>query len=420
MVYQDNNDTIPLDSLPLRVPPRSASKTTKDGSFRINNLASGVYKLFALEDQNNNFIFDLPNERIAFLDSLVTLEPPEIIQDSSQADDEDTTRIDTTLTTNIILADQYTLYLFSELNPVQKLLSKKMFSPNLLQYIFQQPADSVSIHPVGFNPGRPDWYMAEYGILKDTVNIWLKPGLPDTIRICLQAADSINDTTKFTRSVITQGGKIKKKETTGEGIKIFSNTMAGAFDLNKNLVLGFTIPIEDYDPTGIYLYTLTDTIIPVFSFQDTLQRKGIIEYKWLPGEFYHLMIEDSVFCDLGGAYNDSTSLKFKVRQYEDYGILLMNIMITGMPGQLIVQLMTEKEAIIKEKIISKAEIVRFDYLMPGNYRLKVIFDNNSNSKWDTGNYGENSLPERVEYYAPVLNVRGNWDLQEDWNVNQPD
>jgi hypothetical protein len=45
MVYLDNNDTISLDSLPLMVPPKSASKSTKDGNFRINNLPAGDFKI---------------------------------------------------------------------------------------------------------------------------------------------------------------------------------------------------------------------------------------------------------------------------------------------------------------------------------------------------------------------------------------
>ena len=128
------------------------------------------------------------------------------------------------------------------------------------------------------------------------------------------------------------------------------------------------------------------------------------------------MIEDSVFCDLAGAYNDSTLFKFKVRFPEDYGILMMNITIPPKPGQFIIQLMSEKEVILDQKIISASSQVRFNYLFPGNYKLKIIFDSNSNGKWDTGNYGKHLLPESIEYYPSALVIRANWDLQEDWLI----
>jgi hypothetical protein len=174
--------------------------------------------------------------------------------------------------------------------------------------------------------------------------------------------------------------------------------------------------VEDFDPGRIHLFTMKDTLIPGFSFYDTLQRKGEIDYKWLPGEFYHLMIEDSVFCDLRNAYNDSTSFKFKVRNLEDYGILLLNLLVPEVPGQYIIQLMTDKEDIIRQKIVATSGIVRFDFLMAGNYKLKMIHDINSNGLWDTGDYNENELPERVEYYVPALVIRSNWDLQEEWKL----
>jgi uncharacterized protein (DUF2141 family) len=429
MVYLDENDTIPLDSLPLRVPPKSASKTTKDGSFRINNLSAGEYKLFALEDLNNNFIFDLPNERIAFLDSLVSIEPEEPADTNIVASDT-TLATDTTaftdlkavadstavagLSSQILNEDTYTLFLFEETATIQKLLGKKLIGTSLLQYSYRLPVDSLKISPVGFQPGISEWYILEYGLMKDTVNIWLKTGLPDTIRICVNAGDSLVDTSRYVLSRQVSDRPGRRKETAPGGLGIFSNTAAGAFDLNKDLKLLFTKPIEDYDAGKLHLYALADTIIPAFSLSDTLKKHGVIEYQWHPEESYHVMIEDSAFCDISGSYNDSTSIKFKVRMVEDYGVLIMKLNLPASPGQFIIQLMSDNETIIQQKFISHSGSVKFEYLLPGNYKMKTIFDINSNGKWDTGNYHSYSLPERIEYYTPALSIRANWDLQEEW------
>jgi uncharacterized protein (DUF2141 family) len=413
MVYQDNNDTIALDSLPLKVPPASASKTTKEGIFRINNLAAGVYKIFALEDLNNNYIFDMPNERIAFLDSLITLTPSEFI--SVPADSTDTADIEAPAFQPVI-EDTYTLYLFEEHDPTQKLLGKKLIGTHLLQYIFRLPADSVKITPVGFATGIPDWVIMEYGVMRDTVNFWLKPGLPDTIRVCVSAGDSLVDTARFILTGTLSDRPARRKETVTRGMSVFSNAGTGALDLNKKLRLFFALPVQDFDPDKFTLWTPTDTLSPVFSFSDSLQRQGEIEYKWLAGEFYQVIIEDSAFCDLSGSYNDSTFIRFKVRNFEDYGILLMDIILPDSRGQSVIQLMTDKEVVLRQNIITTSGLVKFEYLMPGNYKLKAIFDVNSNGKWDTGNYRKNSLPERVEYYTPALSIRANWDLKEEWKL----
>ncbi len=427
MVYLDDNDTIPIDSLPLKVQPKSASKTTKDGNFRINNLSAGKYKLFALQDFNNNYLFDLPNERIAFLDSLVTISAAEqIIIPVDSLDTLDTLDTLETVDTVAVAApaiqmvkeDSYTLYLFEEIDSTQKLISKKLIGHSLLQYIFRLPADSVKIQPIGFEPARPDWYVKEFSNMKDTVNFWLKEGLPDTIRVCVSPGDSLVDTSRYVLSKSGPERLGKKKEEATSVLRIIANTTAGSLDLNKKLTLLFAIPVKDYDTSKLTLFTPTDTLVPAFSFTDTLQRQGEIIYDWNPDESYHLMIEDSAFSDLGGTYNDSTSINFKVRRMEDYGILILNVTLPDTSGSYIIQLMSDKEIILRQYSVTSSGLVRFDYLMPGNYKLKAVFDANSNGKWDTGNYRKNSLPEQVEYYIPALNIRANWDLQEEWQLKQ--
>jgi len=66
MLYLDDNDTVPFDSLPYLVPPLNATRTGEDGKFRVNNLKLTEYKLFALEDVNNNYIYDLPMRESPF------------------------------------------------------------------------------------------------------------------------------------------------------------------------------------------------------------------------------------------------------------------------------------------------------------------------------------------------------------------
>ncbi len=66
MLYKDLEDSVPIKQIPIYI-----SKTNKEGLYRINNISNNKYKLFALRDFNKNYLFDLPNEDIAFIDSLV-------------------------------------------------------------------------------------------------------------------------------------------------------------------------------------------------------------------------------------------------------------------------------------------------------------------------------------------------------------
>ncbi|NOR33245.1 MAG: hypothetical protein GQ579_01050, partial [Bacteroidales bacterium] len=64
MLYTDLMDSVPLIDVPLYV-----GRSNDSGVFSVNNLRPDVYKVFALKDGNNNFLFDLPTEEIAFLDT---------------------------------------------------------------------------------------------------------------------------------------------------------------------------------------------------------------------------------------------------------------------------------------------------------------------------------------------------------------
>jgi muconolactone delta-isomerase len=160
-----------------------------------------------------------------------------------------------------------------------------------------------------------------------------------------------------------------------------------------------------------------DTLIPTIFFTDSIQRKAVIKYKWREKEAYKFLAIDSAFRDLNGVYNDSVFMAFKVKSLEDYGVLILDIKLPDKPGQYIIQLLDDKEKIVQEKILTKSGETRFEYLNPGNYKLKSIADANSNGKWDTGNYKKNLLPEFVEYYPLPLSVRANWDLEEEWLLN---
>lgn len=68
MLYAEN-----FDSIPLKKRPYYFTKTKEDGSYLLTNLKAGIYKVFALEDKNSNYLFDNPDERIAFSNTPLSL-----------------------------------------------------------------------------------------------------------------------------------------------------------------------------------------------------------------------------------------------------------------------------------------------------------------------------------------------------------
>lgn len=413
MVYIDDHDSLPLDSLPLKVQPKSASRTDKDGRFKINNLPPGKYKLIALQDFNSNFYYDLPNERIAFLDSLVTLEPE--LTDTLEKTEEDSLS-EKSLTFRMSTGVSYELFMFEQVDSTQKLLGKKLIGNNRLQYSFKTRLDTLSVSLLDSIPGISEWYIPEYSKDRDTVNLWLKPGLPDTIRVIMYAGGNVTDTSKFNLKPPERAVKVKKD--IAQHVKFTSNVRAGSLDLQQDLKLTFTNPLLKFDTTRVLLKSTEDSLSPSIIFGDSVPRSVIINHPWKPGESYSVILDDSTFTDQNGLVNDSTALGFKVRSAEDYGILIMNVKISIEKGQYIIQLLDQGGKILQEKFVSQSGLVRFEYLLAGSYELKAIYDRNGNNKWDPGNYRQGILPEKVTFYPGGISIRANWDLQEDWELGE--
>jgi hypothetical protein len=72
MLYDQLQDSIPYLQIPLY-----ATRTGKDGRFRLNNLRADTFLVFALKDENNNYLYDRPGEEaIAFLNDHISPEHP--------------------------------------------------------------------------------------------------------------------------------------------------------------------------------------------------------------------------------------------------------------------------------------------------------------------------------------------------------
>jgi len=87
-------------------------------------------------------------------------------------------------------------------------------------------------------------------------------------------------------------------------------------------------------------------------------------------------------------------------------------------GAIILQLLNEKDIIIREYSISKDQIVKMDFLSPGNYKIKIIFDKNGNGKWDTGDYFKHLQPERVLMNGEKIILKEDTELKLEWNVGE--
>ncbi|MEG0648182.1 MAG: hypothetical protein RR471_13585, partial [Bacteroides sp.] len=110
---------------------------------------------------------------------------------------------------------------------------------------------------------------------------------------------------------------------------------------------------------------------------------------------------------------DKIKQPFKVRTKEEYGAIFFNV--SGVDSTAFVQLLDPQDKVLRQVPVIEGK-ADFYYLNPAKYTARLIEDRNKNGKWDTGSYEEKSQPEMVYYYPQMLELKANWELEQDWNV----
>jgi hypothetical protein len=421
MLYINENDTLPLDSLPFHVKPYYMAKTNENGDFIFRNLRDVPFLLFALKDMNGDYIFNLTNEKIAFRDSLVKgiyVKPPspETLKKDSAAKRDTLLHKKDTSVIKKQTTPGYTLNLFEESDSIQKILKADMINEDQVGIYYRFPTIKPEFIPMNI-PDVPGWMIPEFNATRDSVFLWLKNTGKDSLYLRLVDKGKTLDTAR-----INLLKKSLKKKKTDKGtaslvkLKLSTNMPDGRLNqFKRDPVIIFSYPLSGQNLIRILLVDGKDTINPKLAFTDSVKRKLRVSYKWKEDRPYRLIIPDSVFRSINGHLNDSLVVSFRTHSLRDFGSIQMTISIKY-PSDYLIQLLDEKENVLERKIISASGKVKFDYLSPGKYKIKAILDRNRNGRWDTGKFSKKIQPEKVQYFQKIIEVRANWDIDESWEL----
>ena len=74
--------------------------------------------------------------------------------------------------------------------------------------------------------------------------------------------------------------------------------------------------------------------------------------------------------------------------------------------------MSDKEIIYRQDVIRKNTTLNYLTYPTAKYRVRVIYDENKNGIWDTGNVFTRQQPEKTWTFEKIISLRPNWDLEE--------
>lgn len=310
--------------------------------------------------------------------------------------------------------------MFNEVDSTQRLLRAELAKRGQLRFAFRYPATLVEVEP--FEP-LPDTFnlLRTYNEHQDTLFWYFRQNILDTIQVRVKLDTLINDTLKLalTPRQSFRPGRSGETEDEAPRFLTFSHNIR-----NRQLQVETPLDFRFADPViqlnmrdSTRLITPEDTIYNslVFEQTDNIGLKYRLKQEFEPGGAYAIYIPDSVFKGLNNAWNDTIRLNFRVPDYADYGNMKLNIQLPE-DEVFIFQLMNARGHIVHEKKVENRALLQFEHLQAGTYRIKAIHDRNRNGRWDTGDYLTGIQPERVFIFEKEMEIRANWDFEEDWDI----
>lgn len=431
-------------SLPLIFHKRfdRVARTDDRGRFSIEGLSPGRYRVFALDDTNSDYMFSSPDEEMAFYDAIVSPYTRE------------GTAMDTIFnpklgTVDSVITRQRTLYLPNDI------LLRSFLTRRKQQFISANTRqDSTRINLTFNAPNIPlpelslvgkeelgfDWYMMEKSAMGDSLTMWIKdPAIISTdtlrLRVAYQMLDSLNrytlraDTLRLTtdrpRKVKNPKADKKKDKEQADTLPpptplLALNVLNTTVDMDRALVLQTDVPVARLDSAAFRLEEKKDTlwipvgpVIPVVDADNP--RRFTVSHPWKYETSYRILGDSLAMESIYGLHTGPLSQEFRTKAEKEYCSLTLSI--PDWPSSLpaFVELLNQSDSPVKRQPLENGR-VKFNYLSPGKYYLRITADLNGNGRWDSGDILDNLEPEPSFYYSKSINIKQNWNKEETWKV----
>jgi uncharacterized protein (DUF2141 family) len=416
--------------------PTYFTTTDENGYFQMQNLKAGTYKLYTFKDGNDNLINESTTEPFGFHST------PLDLSDSIAP-----------LTINTYLRNEDTLKL-------------KKYSPTGKDFVVQYNK-GLSSYQI-FNPMDSNQYIYANDIENSKYLKIYKENFPtldyesDSLLLLLTVEDSIQ-----TRRTDTVYFKLRESRLTNDSIRIVGKPEGKVISGSQQFEITLSKPVATIITDSVQLRLDT---IPIqkfskenFTFNQNkktvtlnmlLEQKNITQLVDSLAEVRNSQQNDSTRQDnndertkadstttaittksttprgSNGSTNNSrptelqlyigksafigiekdstkqTSIPISFKNIEDHGIIKGEIIQADFP--FVIELLN-KEYEVVDTLINRNQY-QFNYVKPGDYRIRLLIDKNANNSWDAGNPFLLQKEEEYVYLDEVITVKANWEV----------
>lgn len=443
----DSVEWVPqYDSTVFKYKPSVIGRAETNGIFIAQNLKPIDYRVYAIQDKNDNQIYEPGSDQIGFAEGVYN---PAKMPDFTIWYD--------SVRQYVTAQPQLYLRMFTDKAFRRQLLSeteRPLQHKALLYFSAAHPRverirfDSIPDEAVIVDPQT---------VGRDTIALWFNvpsASLPDSLKgeITYFKHDTLNRLLEVTEPLKLNWRLIETKEQEREREKnerdrrkaeeageewvepekpnpfAFKLPLTGEVNPEEHLTVEFDYPLARLDSAAVLL-TTTDARnqvedVPVHFVRDTARlRRWYIRAPWTTGSQYTLTIPAGAITDIAGFSNDSIVGKYTVYDPEKFATVKIHVTGRDDTTKYIIQLLDGSNSLKQEKRDVVTGDVQFNYVPAGEIKFRIIEDRNGNGKWDTGNVVERLQPERAEIYAneegeDTFATKTNWEVEFSMDMNR--
>ena len=445
-LYDEQADSVFRTKPLLRV-----ARTDGNGHFAIKGVAPGQYRVYALQDADNDYKFSQKSEMIAFSHDVFTPSVTTAVRQDTIW--RDALHIDSIIQTSYqrFLPDDLVLLAFQEEQTNRYLIKTERKDADRISVFFSYGSDSLPVIR-GLNFSSDDAFIVERSAKSDTLTYWLRDTAlvnQDTLRFSMQYemtdtlgrlvmqtdtiealaktpyAKRLKNEQKAFEEWQKEQEKKKKREERYDSIypakALQPNYSApSTIDPDRSLFIEMPSPLARLDTAAIHLYSMIDSLWyrAPFDFRpcpSTLRRYEVIA-DWHPGTEYSFEVDSAAFEDIYGLVSKEYKQGIKVKTLDEYSSILLNVSGAPDSASIVVEMVNPSDKLLKSAKVERDGTAQFFYVLPGLYYFRAFLDHNGNGVWDTGCYDEGRQAEEVYYYPRPVEAKPKWDVTQSWDL----
>ncbi|WP_396194380.1 Ig-like domain-containing protein [Flavobacterium sp.] len=238
---------------------------------------------------------------------------------------------------------------------------------------------------------------------KDSLQIWMKPIKADSLQVTVE------------KDAYKTDFILKGKSNKADSLQV-NPEFTGSVPMRERYILNSSTPLIKFDKTKISIKNKDSLAVDFTTEYDDFLQKLYIDFKKEPLENYKIQLLPGAMVDFFDTTNDTLNYKASTKNLSDYGNL--RLVLENVKRFPILIELTDKDGKVKYSEYSEgSKTINFDAIEPAKYVLRVIYDDNKNKLWDTGNFMEKRQTEEVIYFPKEIDVRSNWDVEQPFDLS---